>query len=305
MKYVLLAALVLVFSAKLLERRLPRAGYRALVLAGVVLPLAASGYAIWLLWADWVGWKEIALLVGLYLVTGLGTTLGYHRLVTHRSFETRAPVKAFFLVLGSAALQGSVINWSAWHRQHHALSDTPGDPHSPLDGFFHAHLGWILHATPAERDRYCRDLLTDRVVVFVDRTTYAWVALGLLLPYALAGWRGLLWGGLVRIAVGNHLTFAINSVCHTFGTQPFDTRDASRNNFLLGLIGLGEGWHNNHHAFPSMACHGMSWREPDLTGAVIRLLGRVGLAWELREPSRAAVERRRASPSGTPVKIAL
>jgi stearoyl-CoA desaturase (Delta-9 desaturase) len=264
-----------------------------LIAVGLALPLAATGYAIWMLWNSSVGWEDVLLLVGMYVLTGLGTTLGYHRLATHRSFETSGVVRGFFLALGAMALQGKVVNWAAWHLKHHASSDQEGDPHSPLEGFFHAHVGWILKATPADCERYCKRLLADPVVRFVDRTNMLWVALGLIIPFAIAGWSGLIWGGLVRIAVGNHLTFAINSVCHMFGEQPFDTGDESRNNWLMGTIGLGEGWHNNHHAFPSMAYHGMSPRQPDLTGLVIRLLKRLGLAWNVKVPSAAVVQRRR------------
>ena len=288
----LIAAAVLV---KLLERRVPRDAYRLLLLAGVIAPLAATAYAAYLVWNRWIGWTEVALLVGMYVVTGLGTTLGYHRLAAHRSFDAHPAVKLTFLALGAMALQGRILNWAAWHLEHHAHSDREGDPHSPRDGFWHAHLGWILRATPADRERYCGRLLRDRVVVFVDRTTELWVLLGLVVPYAIAGWTGLLWGGLVRIAVGNHLTFAINSVCHTFGSRPFRTGDDSRNNWVMGTIGLGEGWHNNHHAFPSMAFHGMSWRQPDATALVIRALARIGLVWNVKRPSAQSVERRLAA----------
>jgi stearoyl-CoA desaturase (delta-9 desaturase) len=279
--------------AKLFEGWIPRAAYRVLLAAGITLPLVATGYAGWMLWNGSVGWLEVALLVGMYVLTGLGTTLGYHRLATHRSFETGQVVRGVFLALGAMALQGKVVNWSAWHLKHHAASDQEGDPHSPLEGFFHAHVGWILKATPAERERYCKRLLADPVVMFVDRTNVLWVTLGLAIPFAVAGWAGLIWGGLVRIAVGNHLTFAVNSVCHKFGKQPFDTGDESRNNWLMGAIGLGEGWHNNHHAFPSMAYHGMTPSQPDLTALVIRLLQRLGLAWNVKVPAPAAVQRRR------------
>jgi stearoyl-CoA desaturase (delta-9 desaturase) len=280
-------------TAKLLDRRIPGFAYRLLLIAAIVVPLAATVYAVVRLWTTFVGWRALALFVGMYVATGLGTTIGYHRLATHRSFETRAWVKMLFLILGSMALQGHVINWAAWHREHHARSDRAGDPHSPLDGFWHAHVGWILKATPANRERYCRHLLADRAVVFVDRTTELWVLLGLVFPYLVAGWAGVLWGGLVRIAVGNHLTFAINSVCHTYGSRTFATRDESRNNWFMGVIGLGEGWHNNHHAFPSMAYHGLGWRQPDLTALVIRLLVRLRLAWNVKVPVPSAIDRRR------------
>ena len=293
MKWLILAIVASAVVLKVFEHRIPRSVYRMVLVIGLVLPLAATGYAMWILWNSLVDWTDVALLVGMYVITGLGTTIGYHRLVTHRSFETGPIVRGTFLALGAMAVQGKVINWTAWHLKHHAASDREGDPHSPVEGFFHAHVGWILKPTPAERERYCKRLLNDPLVVFIDRTNMVWVLLGLAIPYAIAGWRGLLWGGLVRIAVGNHLTFAVNSVCHVFGKQPFDTGDESRNNWLMGTIGLGEGWHNNHHAFPSMAYHGMSLRQPDLTALVIRLLQKLGLAWNVKVPQPSAVERRR------------
>jgi stearoyl-CoA desaturase (Delta-9 desaturase) len=293
-KWLLIGLAVSAASAKLFERRVPRVLYRLVLLVGVCVPLVATAYAIAQLWNELIGWRELTLLVGMYAATGLGTTLGYHRLVTHRSFETGPVVKAAVLILGSMALQGRVINWAAWHLEHHAHSDREGDPHTPLDGFWHAHVGWIVKAPDAKRERYCKRLLADPIVVFVDRTMVVWVLLGLLIPYLAAGWKGLLWGGLVRIAVGNHLTFAVNSVCHTFGSRPFATRDESRNNWFMGVIGLGEGWHNNHHAFPSMAFHGVGWRQPDLTAFVIRLLARLRLVWNVKTPPPAAIERGRA-----------
>ena len=294
MEWVLVGLVVTAVAVKFVANHAPPFVHRAILVIGVVLPLVATAYAIVRLWQHLIGWKELSLLVGMYVVTGLGTTLGYHRFATHRSFETGAAVKAVLLILGSMALQGRIVNWTAWHLEHHAHSDRNGDPHSPLDGFWHAHVGWIIWATPAKKERYCKRLLEDRVVMFVDRTTELWVLVGFAIPYLLAGWTGLLWGGLVRVAVGNHLTFAINSVCHTFGSRAFDTRDASRNNWLMGVIGLGEGWHNNHHAFPSSAFHGLGWRQPDFTGLVIRLLARMRLVWNVKTPPATAIERRRA-----------
>ena len=234
-----------------------------------------------------------ALFLGLYVATGLGTTLGYHRLATHRSFDAHPAVKLVFYALGSMALQGRLINWSAYHLKHHANSDGPEDPHSPLEGLFHAHVGWIMRTPAAERERYCKRLLQDRIALFADRTMVLWVVVGLAFPYLVAGWKGLLWGGFVRIAFTNHVTFAVNSICHRFGSRPFATNDESRNNWVIGALAFGEGWHNNHHAFPSMACHGMTWRQFDPTGLVIRLLARLGLVWNVRSPAEPAVERRR------------
>jgi stearoyl-CoA desaturase (Delta-9 desaturase) len=278
---------------KMFESRVPGFVFRAAILLTVTVPPLATIYAIWLLWQQWIGWRELALFIGLFLVTGLGTTLGYHRLLTHRSFETRPFVKLLFLILGSMSLQGRCIDWAAIHLKHHAMSDQEGDPHSPVEGLFHAHLGWIFGDEQPEREKYCKRLLADPLVVFVDRTAMVWVVLGLVIPYAVAGWHGVLWGGLVRIAFGNHVTWAVNSVCHTFGKQPFNTGDHSRNNIWVAILAMGEGWHNNHHAFPSMAYHGMGWRQFDLTAIVIRLLVRLRLAWNVRQPAPKFVERRK------------
>jgi stearoyl-CoA desaturase (Delta-9 desaturase) len=187
-------------------------------------------------------------------------------------------------------LQGQVINWAAYHRRHHAHADREGDPHSPREGLLHAHVGWLFKASPTERARYCKRLLEDRVVVFVDRTAPVWAIVGLAIPYAVAGWKGLLWGGLVRIAFTNHVTFAVNSICHMYGSRSFTTKDDSRNNLLVGLLGFGEGWHNNHHAFPRAAYHGFGRRQPDLSGLVIRALERVGLAWDVKRPPATVTE---------------
>ena len=259
----------------------------------LVLPLVATVYAMWLFWNELIGWRELALFLGLWIATGFGVTVGYHRLLTHRGFEAAAPVRAALLALGSMASQGRCVDWAAHHLKHHAHSDKEGDPHSPLEGFFHAHAGWILRGSPAERERYCKRILSDPLVRFMDRTQPLWVLAGLAFPYAVAGWRGLLWGGFVRIAFSTQATFTVNSICHMFGSRPFDTHDESRNNPVIGLLALGEGWHNNHHAFPSMAYHGMRPREIDVSGLIIRLLVRLGLAWNVKEPSPHAVARRR------------
>jgi stearoyl-CoA desaturase (delta-9 desaturase) len=290
---VLVGAVATVAVLKLFERRTPNAVYRAVLVIGITLPLAATLWAIALLWNELIGWRELSLFAAMYLATGLGTTLGYHRLIAHESFEAHPAVKAVALALGGMAVQGRITNWVAFHRAHHAHADCDGDPHSPLEGFFHAHVGWLLRAPEPDRERYAKRLLNDRVVVFFDRTAELWAVAGLVIPYAVAGWEGLLWGGLVRIAFGNQMTFAINSVCHMFGRRSFDTRDESRNNWFMGAVGLGEGWHNNHHAFPAAAFHGMGWRQPDVTALVIRLLERAGLVWNVRRPSPASVERRR------------
>jgi stearoyl-CoA desaturase (Delta-9 desaturase) len=275
----------------------PRATQFA-TLVGIVDPLLATVFAMWQLWGDWIGWKELALFVVLFTLPGLGVTIGYHRLLTHRSFETGSVVKSCLLVLGAIGIPSRPVDFAATHLEHHAKSDRPGDPHSPLEGFFHAHAGWLLEMDrPRTHERYCRQLRSDPAVAFVERTAFLWFGLGFFaIPFAVAGWSGFIWGGLVRMAFGNHLAYAVNSICHRFGKQPFRTGDESRNNFVMGLLAFGEGWHNNHHAFPAAAYHGMGWRQPDLSGLVIRLLGRLGLAWNIKEPSPVVVERKRRNP---------
>jgi stearoyl-CoA desaturase (Delta-9 desaturase) len=277
---------------------------QGILIVFVVGPLIATGYAMYRLWHDMIGWVELSLFFGLYLATGLGVTIGFHRLLTHRSFEVGTPLKALFLILGSMAVQGRAIDWAANHLKHHAFADEEGDPHSPLEGFFHAHVGWLFSAPAPDRERYCKRHLADPVIVFIDRTFLLWVGLGLLIPYLIAGWNGLLWGGFVRITVVNHVTWAVNSVCHTFGERPFDIKDESRNNWLVGLLAFGEGWHHNHHAFPAMAYHGMSWRQFDLSAIIIRLLAKLSLARNVKMPSTDLIERRRKGSKKTAAAVA-
>ena len=244
-------------------------------------------------WNHSIGWTELGLFFSLYLATGMGITIGYHRMLTHKSFETGPVAKTVFLILASMAVQGKAIDWAANHLKHHAHSGEEGDPHSPLAGFFHAHVGWLFSAPPADREKYGKRFEKDPIISFIDRTFLLWVVVGLVFPYAIAGLDGLLWGGLVRIAVVNHVTWAVNSVCHTFGSQPFAIKDESRNNWLVGLLAFGEGWHHNHHAFPAMAYHGMNWRQFDMSALVIKIMARLKLAWNVKSPSPALIERRR------------
>ena len=281
-------------GVKALEARLPRIVVRAGILLFVLGPLAGLAYAMWTLWRESFEPVDLALLVELSVVTGLGTSLGYHRLLTHRSFSTTPWLKGAILAAGAMAVPSRPVDWAARHLEHHAHSDREGDPHSPADGFLHAHVGWMLAVSPAKRERYCARLMADPVVMLIDRTALLWLALGLAVPALVDGWRGLLWGGIVRIALHNQTMFAVNSVCHAFGSQEFSTGDESRNNWLVAVLAFGEGCHNNHHAFPSAAYHGMG-RRPDATGLVIRGLERAGLAWDVRRPSDAAVARRRAA----------
>jgi len=253
----------------------------------------------------------------LYMATGLGITVGFHRLLTHRSFETQSWLRATFAALGSAAVEGPVISWVSDHRKHHVYADQEGDPHSPhvdhgvgwkgaLRGLAHAHVGWLfLHDQRASKERFARDLLEDPAIRFVDRTFVLWVALGLLVPfglgYALGGsletaLTGLLWGGAVRMLVLHHVTYSINSLCHFFGRRRFDTDDHSRNLLWLAPLSFGESWHNNHHAFPTSARHGLRPWEIDTSAILIRALESVGLAWDVVRVSGE----RQAARAGTP-----
>jgi stearoyl-CoA desaturase (Delta-9 desaturase) len=270
---------------------------RAAVLAVVIIPLAGTIMAIALLWQRAVGWGDVAMLAGLYIPVSLGVTVGFHRYLTHRSFRANPVVKAALLVLGSMALEGPAIVWAANHRRHHAFADREGDPHSPLDGFVHAHLGWLFAGQMADRAIYARDLSQDRMIVLISRLFPLWVVLTLLVPFAIAGWRGLLWGGLVRIFLTHHVTWSVNSVCHTFGARPYQTRDQSRNQWLVGLLALGEGWHNNHHAFPRSALHGLHWWQFDLSGLTIRLLERMKVVWEVQRVTSRDIAARYRRPA--------
>ncbi|MBO0777856.1 MAG: acyl-CoA desaturase [Ktedonobacteraceae bacterium] len=255
--------------------------YKATVLVAVIGPLIATIYAISLLWQRAVSWPDIVLLLSMYTVTALGVTMGFHRMLTHRSFRPHPIVKFILLVFGSMALEGPAIEWAATHIKHHSLADREGDPHSPVEGFFHAHIGWMFKDRMADPNVYCRNLVKDPMIVFVSRTFFLWTALSLLIPFAIGGWTGLLWGGLVRIFLTHHVTWSVNSICHTFGRRDFETIDQSRNEWIVGLLAFGEGWHNNHHAFPRSAFHGLRWWQFDLSGYVIWLLERVGLVREV------------------------
>jgi stearoyl-CoA desaturase (Delta-9 desaturase) len=281
--------------------------YKTVVLIVVVVPLLATGFAIRLLWARAVHWPDVVLLLTMYALVAFGVTVGYHRMLTHRSFRPHPVVKCLLLILGSMSVEGPAVQWAATHIKHHALSDREGDPHSPVDGFFHAHIGWMFGDDEGDPNRYCPHLVKDKMIVFISRTFLLWAVLGLLLPFALGGWTGLLWGGLVRVFLTHHVTWSVNSVCHTFGKRAFETTDRSRNEWLVGLLGFGEGWHNNHHAFPRSAFHGLRWWQFDLSGYLIWTLERVGLAQEVYRVPPALLARRstRQVGAGTQVPEAL
>ena len=289
---------------------------RAITALVTLLPFLAIGAAAWQLWDSALGWSDLVVFAIVYVLTGLGITVGFHRHLTHRSFKTGPVLRGVLAALGSAAIEGPVISWVADHRKHHAYSDELGDPHSPhvghgrglrgtLRGLVHAHLAWIfLHTQRGSKERYAPDLLGDPVVGFVHRTFLLWAIVGLAVPFGLgvalggtitAGLTGLLWGGGVRIFVVHHVTYSINSLCHVFGRQPFRTSDQSRNLGWLALPTLGEAWHNNHHAFPTSAAHGLRRFQLDPSALVIGALERLGLVWDVVRVSPA---RREARASG-------
>src|SRR5436305_3814802 len=278
-------------------------------LTGVIIPFLGVIVAIVLLWQRWVDYTDLALLGGLYLVTAIGVTVGYHRLLTHRAFQTHGWVERSFAVLGSLSVQGSVLDWVADHRKHHAHTDVDGDPHSPhvghgsgLAGLWHAHTGWLLETQgQADWKRYAPELYEDPKMRRIGRRFPLYVVLTLGLPtiagFVLHGFtlegalRGYIWGGLVRIFFVHHITWSVNSVCHFFGSRRFDIDDQSTNVAWLSVLSLGESWHHNHHAFPRSAYHGLRWWEIDLSGLIISGMQRLGLAWNV---VRIAPERQRA-----------
>jgi stearoyl-CoA desaturase (Delta-9 desaturase) len=268
----------------------------------IVGPLAAVMLAGWLAWGGSLHWQDLLVLAITYVLTGLGITVGYHRLFTHRSFETTRALRAVFAVLGSMAVEGPLLEWVSTHRKHHRFSDRRGDPHSPhverspgwygaFRGLAHAHLGWMFRGQDmANPGRYAKDLLADRDLRFISRAFPLWVLAGLALPFGLGvaltgsllgGLTGLLWGGAVRIFLLHHATFTINSLCHFFGRQPFSTGDQSRNLGWLAPITFGEAWHDNHHAFPTSARHGVGRHQPDPGAWLISALERCQLAWNV------------------------
>jgi len=272
-------------------------------LLGVAVPFVGLLVAVILLWNRLVDWSDIAVFAIMYVLTGFGVTLGFHRLLTHRAMQTSKPMEYLLATLGSMSVQGPVMSWVADHRKHHAHTDAEGDPHSPhghggglkgaVKGLVYAHMGWLLdRAGQADWKRYARDLYDDPGMRRIHRWFLGIVLLGLLLPAALGfliggtPWdalTGALWGGLVRIFLLHHVTWSINSVCHFFGTRRFAIEDHSTNVFWLSVLSFGESWHHNHHAFPRSARHGLRWYEVDITHYMIRLLRRLGLVWNVVE----------------------
>jgi stearoyl-CoA desaturase (delta-9 desaturase) len=283
--------------------------------AATLIPVLGLGGVAWQLWGSALHWQDLVVFATTLLLAGFGVTIGFHRLFTHRSFKTTGPLRVLFAVLGSAAMEGPVIEWVAYHRRHHAFSDHEGDPHSPhvghgsgvkgaLRGLFYAHVGWVVFSDePANEERYAPDLLGDRAIRLIDRTFFVWVVAGLAFAFGLGvaltgtvsgGLTGLLWGGAVRVLAVHHITFSINSLCHFFGNRDFQTDDESRNLRWLAPFSFGEAWHNNHHAFPTSAAHGLTRWQFDPSKLVIYGLEKIGLAWDVVRVSPARLESKAA-----------
>lgn len=267
----------------------------------VTLPIALT-YAVRKRYIDP---RAVALLVGGYTATGLGITAGYHRLLTHKSYRTNSSaLETAVLLVGAMAGQGPPSQWAATHTTHHSHTDKPGDPHSPhvdfeesfvgtLRGFGHAQVGW-LYDDPSEITlRHVERIRANSATVrWIDDHYLPILGAGLLAPGLVAGWQGVVWGGVVRMLLVNHATFAVNSICHMYGQRRFETDDESRNNTFIALLTQGEGNHNNHHAFPRMAYHGIGWREYDLTAIVLRAAERVGLITDVVKPTSEQIAER-------------
>ena len=272
--------------------------FSALVLIG--LPFVGLVWGI--AWAldDGMGPVPLGIAAGMYLLTGHGLAVGFHRMFTHRSFRPTRGLKIALAVAGSMAAEGSIFTWVAQHRRHHAYADAPGDPHSPwcyghgigpqLRGLWHAHVGWFFESNPSHPERWIPDLLADGDLQIVSRTATVWALLSLVLP-TLLGWlltgtlagavATLVWAGAVRIFLLHHVTWAVNSIGHMFGRRPFRTRDHSTNFAPLALLSFGDSWHNAHHAYPRLARHGVDRGQIDSSAVLIRFFERAGLASEV------------------------
>jgi len=275
----------------------------------IVVPFAAIVAAVPVAWGGWLGWSDVAIALTMYFLTCAGVTVGYHRLFTHKSFKPNRPVKIALAVIGSMAVQGPVVRWVADHRKHHKFSDRDGDPHSPwkygqsvgglTKGFLHAHMMWLFDPEQTPQRKYAPDLMKDRDLVLISRLFWLWVLVSLLLPAGVGGlvtwsWQGALtaffWGSLVRVGLLHHVTWSINSICHTIGERPFVSRDKSANVWWLAIPSLGESWHNLHHADPTCARHGVLRGQLDGSARIIWALEKLGWVYDVRWPVRERIE---------------
>jgi stearoyl-CoA desaturase (delta-9 desaturase) len=289
-------------------------------LAGVVVPFVGVLVAIVLLWQSWVDVTDLVVLGVMYFLTAFGVTVGFHRLMTHRAFQTKPWVTRTFARLGQLSVEGSVLDWVADHRKHHAHTDKEGDPHSPhvghssgFAGLWYAHMGWLTDSQgQADWKRYARELYEDPKMRKIGKQFPLYVLASLLIPtvlgFVLHGFtwegalRGYVWGGLVRIFLVHHVTWSVNSICHFYGTRRFDIEDHSTNNVWLAIPSLGESWHHNHHAFPRSATHGLKRGEIDLSALLIRGMAKVGLAWDVVSIPAERQDAKLLRPEGAPAE---
>ena len=290
-----------------------RRGEQFALYSFVIIPFIAFVAAIPVAWGWGLGWTDVALFLVFYIVSGLGITVGYHRYFTHGSFKANRGLRVGLAIAGSLAIEGPVIRWVADHRRHHAFSDREGDPHSPwrygetvpalMKGLAFAHIGWMFDVEHTNREKYTPDLLRDRDIVRQDRLFPMWVLVSLLAPPLLGGlltwsWQGALsaffWASLVRIFVLHHVTWSINSICHTIGEKPFAARDKSTNFWPLAVLSFGESWHNMHHADPTAARHGVLRGQIDESARVIWLFEKLGWASDVRWPKQDRLDKLRA-----------
>ncbi|MBD2534576.1 acyl-CoA desaturase [Nostoc flagelliforme FACHB-838] len=287
---------------------------RRFALAIVLIPFLGSILAIGLLYVSGIGLVEIALLISMYALTTVGVSVGFHRHFAHRAFKTKQVIRITLAILGSMAAQGPIIFWVATHRRHHQYSDLPGDPHSPrlyedgirghLLGLWHAHVGWLFDSDVTNSVLFAKDLLPDIAIARVNRLYLIWVILGLAIPAVLGGiltgtsigaFQGFMWGGIVRIFLAHNATWSLNSITHVFGRRSFDSHDYSRNIGWLAILTVGEGWHNNHHAFPNSARFGLKWWQIDQGYWVIRALEVAGMVWDVKVPTAGMIEAKKAA----------
>jgi stearoyl-CoA desaturase (Delta-9 desaturase) len=285
-------------------------------LLAVTVPMLGFIATAALVWGRGFDFVQLGIFLTMFFLTAFGVTIGFHRLYTHRSFQTSAPVRWALAVLGSMAVEGPLRRWVATHRQHHQHSDDHHDPHSPhlhgagfggmLRGMWHAHVGWLFEPELRGMSKYVGDLSRDPVARHVSRLFVVWVLLGLAIPTVAGGlltmswwgaFMGFMWGGLARIFLVHHVTWSINSVCHIWGSRPFRSHDESRNNIFFGVFAFGEGWHNNHHAFPTSARHGLQWWQIDISYMIIRAMALVGLVWDVKVPDAARIASKLANPN--------
>lgn len=295
------------------QRRL-QVGVTALI---VMAPFAGLIVAVTMLWGHGIELADVLLAVGLYMITGLGVTVGFHRLFTHRSFTAPSWLRITLAIMGSMSFQGDVIGWVATHRRHHAFTDRPGDPHSPyrygtgpgalFHGLIDAHAGWLFRDDPTPADRYAPDLLADPAMTRIGRAFPALCAVSLIVPFAAgwviggdlrAAWTALLWAGLVRVLLLQHVTWSVNSLCHMIGARPHPSRrfDRSTDLWPLALISFGESWHNGHHAAPSCARHGSCPHQIDPSAGLIRVFERLGWATGVHWPVPPSADEQRIGP---------